>query len=66
MYLAWAFAEAAELARRFDGGARGYYQRKRQKTNRMVAHSALAHKLARAAYHVMRDQVPFQPERLFT
>lgn len=65
-YLAWAFAEAAELARRFDGGARGYYQRKLQRTNRMVAHSALAHKLARAAYHVMRDQVPFQPERLFS
>jgi transposase len=65
-YLAWAFAEAAELARRFDAGARAYYQRKLQRTNRMVAHSALAHKLARAAYHVMRDQVPFQPERLFS
>jgi transposase len=31
----------------------------------MVAHSALAHKLARAAYYVMRDQVPFIPEKLF-
>jgi len=31
----------------------------------MVAHNALAHKLARAAYHVMRDQVPFMPEKLF-
>jgi hypothetical protein len=31
----------------------------------MVAHSALAHKLARAAYYVMRDRVPFDPEKLF-
>jgi len=65
-YLAWAFSEAAELARRYEGGARTYYQRKMQKTNFMVAHSALAHKLARAAYYVMRDQVPFRPEKLFS
>jgi transposase len=64
-YLAWAFSEAAEFARRHDGAARAYYQRKRQRTNLMVAHSALAHKLARAAYYIMRDQVPFQAEKLF-
>jgi transposase len=65
-YLAWAFSEAAELARRFDQDARAYYNRKLQKTNFMVAHSALAHKLARAAYYIMRDNVPFMPEKLFT
>jgi transposase len=64
-YLAWAFSEAAELARRFDASARAYYQRKRQKTNFMIAHAALAHKLARAAYYILRDQVPFAPEKLF-
>lgn len=64
-YLAWAFSEAAELARRFDAQARAYYTRKMRKTNFMVAHSALAHKLARAAYYLMRNQVPFKPERLF-
>jgi hypothetical protein len=37
-----------------------------QKTNFMVAHNALAHKLARAAYHIMKDQVPFMPDKLFT
>jgi len=31
----------------------------------MVAHGALSHKLARAAYHIMRDNVPFLPEKLF-
>lgn len=65
-YLAWAFSEAAELARRYDPQARAYYNRKRQKTQAMVAHGALAHKLARATYFVIRDQVPFMPEKLFT
>lgn len=64
-YLAWAFSEAAEFARRYDPQARAYYTRKMRKTNFMVAHSALAHKLARAAYYLMRDQVSFMPEKLF-
>jgi transposase len=64
-YLAWAFSEAAELARRFDENTRAYYRKKMQKTNFMIAHNALAHKLARAAYYIMRDQVPFMPEKLF-
>jgi transposase len=64
-YLAWAFSEAAEMARRFDASARAYYDRKAQKTNFMVAHTALARKLARAAYYIMKDQVPFMPEKLF-
>ena len=64
-YLAWAFSEAAELARRYDNPARAYYNKKSAKTNFMTAHTALAHKLARAAYFVMRDQVPFDPQRVF-
>jgi transposase len=64
-YLAWAFSEAAEFARRYDVQARAYYTRKMRQTNFMVARSALAHKLARAAYYLMRDQVPFMPGKLF-
>jgi len=64
-YLAWAFSEAAEFARRYDAQARAYYNRKMRKTNFMIAHSALAHKLARAAYYLMRDKVAFVPEKLF-
>jgi transposase len=64
-YLAWAFSEAAEFARRYDPQARAFYNRKLQKTNFMVAHSALAHKLARATYHVIKEQTPFMPEKLF-
>lgn len=64
-YLAWAFSEAAELARRYDEQARAFYNRKAARKNFMVAHSALAHKLTRAAYYVMRDQVAFDPRKLF-
>lgn len=64
-YLAWAFSEAAEIARRYHAECRAYYNRKMQKTNIMVAHNALSHKLARAAFYMMRDGVPFMPEKCF-
>jgi transposase len=64
-YLAWAYSEASDFARRLYPEPRAYYQRKMQKTNAAVAHSALANKLSRAGYYVMRDQVPFRPEKLF-
>jgi len=65
-YLAWAFSEASDHARLFDSAARRYYQRKLQKTNAPVAHSALAHKLSRATYYIIRDGVVFMPEKAFT
>jgi transposase len=64
-YLAWAFSEAAELTKRYDERARAFFNRKTARTNRMVAHKAVAHKLARAAYYIMRDKVEYQPEKLF-
>ena len=64
-YLAWAFSEAAELARRFDPRVRAYFNRKASKSNRMVAHAALAHKLARTAYIIMRDGRAFDHDKLF-
>lgn len=64
-YLAWAFSEATEMARRLDERCRAYYNRKKQKTNFMVAHQALAHKLTRAAYYIIKDQTPFGHEKLF-
>jgi transposase len=63
-YLAWAFSEASELARRFDLQIKAWFDRKVSRTSRMCAHSALGHKLARAAYYIMRDQVPFDNKRL--
>ncbi|HUL37206.1 MAG TPA: IS110 family transposase [Thermodesulfobacteriota bacterium] len=64
-YLAWAYSEASEFARQLYPEPRAYYNRKMQKTNAAVAHSALANKLSRAGYYVMKDQVPFEPKKLF-
>ena len=64
-YLSWAYAEASEFARRLHPEPRAFYNRKMQKTNAAVAHSALSNKLARAAYYIMRDQVTFNAEKLF-
>jgi len=64
-YLSWAFVEAANFAIRFNDQAKHFYQRKMAKRNRVVALKAVAHKLARASYYVMRDQVPFDSAKLF-
>lgn len=64
-YLAWAFVEAAHAAARYSDPIRRFYQRKKAKRNTTVAIKAVAHKLARAAYHVLKDQVPFDVTRAF-
>lgn len=64
-YLAWAFIEAANFAIRSYAVAKRYYQRKASKTHPVLARKALAHKLARASFFVMREGTRFVPERLF-
>jgi transposase len=64
-YLAWAFIEAANFAIRYNPKVKRFYQRKQDKTNGIVALKAVAHKLARACYYVLRDQVPCQVEKAF-
>ena len=65
-YLAWAFVEAAHSIIRHNKTAHKFYQRKRSQCNASLATKALAHKLARAAYFVMRDNTPFQLDKLFS
>ena len=64
-YLAWAYVEAAHFAKRYIPKAQRFYQRKKAKSNGAVATKALANKLARASYFIMRDQVPFDEDMLF-
>ena len=64
-YLAWAFVEAAHFALRYCPEAKSFYERKKRKTNGIVAIKALAHKLARACYHMLREQKPFDVKRCF-
>jgi len=64
-YLAWAFVEAANFAVRYNAQIKRFYQRKRTKTNSVGAIKAVAHKLARAYYYILRDQVPFEINKAF-
>lgn len=64
-YLAWAFVEAANFALRFCPEAKRFYERKKAKTNSVVAIKALAHKLARACFHILKEHKPFDVTRCF-
>ncbi|KAE8753347.1 IS110 family transposase [Paraburkholderia madseniana] len=64
-YLAWAFVEAANFAMRSCPEARRFYERKKRARNGIVAIKALAHKLARACYHMLREHKPFDVTRCF-
>ena len=64
-YLVWAFIEAANSARRFSDEARRFLDKKKTKTNNVVATKALAHKLARASYPILKEKQPFDVKRCF-
>ncbi len=64
-YLAWAYVEAANFAIRFSAKIKSFYQRKKSKTNGIVAIKAVAHKLCRACYYIMKDQVAFDVTKAF-
>src|SRR5437667_9250770 len=64
-YLAWAFVEAANFARRYDEQCRKWYDRKAAKTSNVIATKALACKLAKAAWHVMSQGTDYDAKRVF-
>lgn len=64
-YLAWAYIEAANYAIRFSEPIQRWYQRRRAKGHRLVALKAVAHKLARACYHMLREDADFDVQRAF-
>jgi len=45
--------------------AKRFYERKKARTNNVVAVKALAHKLARASYHILKERQPFDVTRCF-
>lgn len=64
-YLAWAFVEAANFAVRYQPKIRSFYQRKKAKTHGVLAIKAVAHKLCRACYYIIKDRVPFDIAKAF-
>ena len=64
-YLAWAFVEAANFARRFDEPCRKWYDRKAAKTSKVIATKALACKMAKAAWFLMSEGTEYDAQRMF-
>src|SRR5215475_7137558 len=64
-YLEWAYMEAAQFAIRFSPRVQRFYQRKQAKSHLMIARRAVAHKLSRACYYIMRDLMPFDVHKAF-
>ena len=64
-YLAWAFVEAANFARRYDRQCQRWYERKAAKTSKVIATKALACKMAKAAWYLMSEGTDYDPKRMF-
>jgi len=64
-YLSWAYIEAANMMKRHYEAGRKYLQKKAAKTNGIIATKALANKISKACYFMMRDQVHFDPKKMF-
>src|SRR5579863_7379935 len=64
-YLAWAFVEAANFAKRYDEPCRKWHERKAAKTSTVLATKALACKLAKAAWFVVAEAADYDGRRVF-
>lgn len=64
-YLAWAFVEAANFARRYDPRCQAWMARKASRTNKVIAVKAMACKLAKAAWYLMAQETDYDPKRMF-
>ena len=64
-YLSWAFSEAAHFAVRYEPLAQRFYERKKAKTNGIIAIRAVARKLARGTWMMLKHQRPYDPKLMF-
>jgi len=64
-YLSWAFVEAANFAIRHYPTIKKFYQRKMSTRGRVVAIKSVAHKLARASYHILKNGEDFEIGKVF-
>lgn len=64
-YLAWAWVEGANFAKRYDEACRKWFDRKARKKGTVIATKALACKLAKAGWYVMAKECEYKAERMF-
>ena len=65
-HLNWAFSEAAVLYLRNNESAKQYIARLEKRMPKSKALSALAHKLGRAIYYMLKNQTVFDPNKMIT
>jgi transposase len=64
-YLAWAFIEAAHYAAIWNPQIKRFYHKRQAKRHILVAKKTIANKLAKACYHMLKCQEPFDVKRAF-
>ena len=64
-YLAWAFMEAAHYSAIWSPEIKRFYHKRQAKRHLLVAKKTIANKLARACFHMLRKQEPFDVSRAF-
>jgi len=64
-YLNWTYIEAANFIRRYCPEAKAWHQRKCKRSKPVVATKALASKICKACYFIMKDQVDFDVKLIF-
>jgi transposase len=66
-YLAWAWVEVANFALRYSPQIRGWYERKLKRCGgkAVLALKAVAAKLAKAAYYMLKNKEAFKMEQVF-
>lgn len=68
-YLKNAFSQAASLAVQYNSTVRKFWHkhmaRRRSRGRRLISLGIVAHKLAVAAYHILKKQEPFREELMF-
>ena len=68
-HLKWAFCQAAALSVRYNIGIRKFRQRhlarRRSKAKKLITLCIVSHKLAIAAYSVLKNRMPFKQELMF-
>ena len=65
-HLKWAFSEAAVLYLRNNDSAKQYISKLEKRMPKSKALSALAHKLGRAMFYMLKNQTVFNPDKFIT
>ena len=64
-HLSWAFVEAAQKMRQFCPEAQAFYDKKKRRKCAALATKALASKISKAVYHILRDKEEFEVKKMF-